>query len=103
MNDRLRRDLILYQKAHRNKTNQTLHYFAFLAAFLAWIFLFVDWRMTLALAFVHYALSWIGHFRFERNKPAAFRYPLVGFYAGFTWFFLKTLEWVTGKKFLPPY
>ncbi|WP_282940797.1 Mpo1-like protein [Paenibacillus sp. RC67] len=31
------------------------------------------------LAFLHYLLSWIGHFYFEGNKPASFRYPHIGF------------------------
>jgi hypothetical protein len=49
---------------------------------------------------IHYLLSWIGHFYFEGNKPASFRYPHVGFYAGFTWFFIKTIEIITRKEIL---
>ncbi|GKS10251.1 hypothetical protein YDYSY3_12510 [Paenibacillus chitinolyticus] len=93
--ERIRRDMKGYLEEHRNPVNRTLHYFAFLAAFLAWIFLWFDIRLTLALAVLHYALSWTGHFYFEGNKPASFRYPLVGFYAGFLWFFLRTAEVAT--------
>ncbi|MFS0839724.1 Mpo1-like protein [Paenibacillus sp. 1P03SA] len=92
---RIRRDLKGYLEEHRNPVNRTLHYFAFLAAFLAWIFLWFDIRLTLAFAVLHYVLAWTGHFYFEGNKPASFRYPLVGFYAGFLWFFLRTAEVVT--------
>ncbi|MEB3104087.1 Mpo1-like protein [Ferviditalea candida] len=48
-------------------------------------------------------MSWIGHFYFERNKPASFRYPLVGFYAGFMWFFIRTFELIMGKDILKNY
>ncbi|MDR6555005.1 DUF962 domain-containing protein [Paenibacillus qinlingensis] len=101
MRDKLKFDLIQYQKAHQNKWNQILHYFAFLCAFLAWIFLFINLKVTLCLGVCHYILSWIGHFYFEKNKPASFKRPLLGFYAGFTWFFLRSIELVTGRKVLP--
>lgn len=100
MLNRVRSDLNYYLKEHQNKYNRILHYFAFLSAFIAWAFLFIDLSMTIILAIMHYLLSWIGHFYFEGNKPASFRYPLVGFYAGFTWFFIKTIEILTKKKIL---
>ncbi|WP_256224217.1 DUF962 domain-containing protein [Paenibacillus sp. 1_12] len=100
MLNRVQRDLNYYLKAHTNKYNRILHYFAFLSAFIAWIFLFIDLRVTLVLAIFHYLLSWIGHFYFEGNKPASFRYPHIGFYIGFTWFFIKTFEILTRKEIL---
>jgi hypothetical protein len=101
MFNRIRNDLIYYQKAHQNKWNQLLHYFAFLFAFIAWVFLFFDIKTTIFLAILHYIFAWVGHFFFEKNKPASFRYPFVGFYAGFLWFFLRTFELLTGRKVLP--
>ncbi|MDF2645477.1 MAG: hypothetical protein K0Q73_1282 [Paenibacillus sp.] len=97
---RVQRDLDYYLKEHQNKTNRILHYFAFMSAFFAWLFLFYDLKATLILGLLHYLLSWIGHFYFEGNRPASFRYPLIGFYSGFTWFFIKTIEIVTGKDIL---
>ena len=101
MREKVKNDLLLYQKAHEDKWNQLLHYFAFLFALLAWIFIFINLWVTLVLALMHYAFSWIGHFYFEKNKPASFRYPLLGFYAGFSWFFLRTFELISGKRILP--
>ncbi|MFD1737937.1 DUF962 domain-containing protein [Bacillus salitolerans] len=101
MNQTLKNDLVRYQKAHQNKWNQILHYFAFLFAFLAWVFLFINLYVTICLAVLHYVLSWIGHFYFEKNKPASFKHPFLGFYAGFMWFFMKSFELLTGKQILP--
>lgn len=64
--------LVQYQKAHREPWNQILHY----------------------------AFAWTGHFHFEGNQPAGLRYPLVGFYAGFLWFFLRTAELATRRSLL---
>ncbi|PKQ87865.1 DUF962 domain-containing protein [Paenibacillus sp. BGI2013] len=75
MLNRVRKDLRYYLQEHQDRKNRILHYFAFLSAFVAWIFLFIDIKVTLLLAVTHYALSWMGHFYYEGNKPAAFRYP----------------------------
>ncbi|AFC29737.1 hypothetical protein PM3016_2863 [Paenibacillus mucilaginosus 3016] len=97
---RVKADVVRYLRAHRHPWNLRLHYGAFLAAFFGWIFLFFDWRMTLVFAAAHYILSWTGHFGFEKNKPASFRHPMLGFYAGFAWFFVRTYELGTGRSVL---
>ncbi|PZD97439.1 DUF962 domain-containing protein [Paenibacillus sambharensis] len=94
------RDLTYYVNAHQNKINRRLHYFAFLFAFLGWIFLLFNLWITVVLAILHYVLSWVGHFYYEGNKPASFRYPWIGFYAGFLWFFIRTYELVTRRELL---
>jgi hypothetical protein len=94
--------LQMYQRAHLNRWNQVLHWFAFLFAFLGWVFLLINWRMTLLLALLHYTCAWTGHLYFEGNQPAGFKYPFIGFYAGFLWFFLRTAELLTHRRFLPP-
>ncbi|MEK4074352.1 DUF962 domain-containing protein [Paenibacillus sp. FSL M7-0656] len=103
MLNRVRKDLRYYLQEHQDRKNRILHYFAFLSAFVAWNFLFIDIKVTLLLAVTHYVLSWMGHFYYEGNKPAAFRYPPIGFYAGFTWFFMKTMEIITRKDIIRPW
>ena len=38
------------------------------------------WLLVVALVQA-YAFAWVGHFVFERNKPATFRYPVYSFLA----------------------
>lgn len=36
-------------------------------------------KPLIALPFVGYGFAWVGHFFFEHNKPATFKYPLYSF------------------------
>jgi hypothetical protein len=68
-----------YLGEHTNRTSRRLH---FVGTSMALILLLVAlgtgaWWL-IAAAFVQgYALAWIGHFFFEHNRPATFKYPLL--------------------------
>lgn len=48
-------------------------------ACLAGLFILRDWRfLPLGLLF-GYGCAWIGHFFFEKNRPATFQYPFYSF------------------------
>lgn len=34
-----------------------------------------QWWLLLAVPVVGYGFAWVGHFRFEHNKPATFQHP----------------------------
>ena len=66
-----------YLSEHRDPVSRALHYTgtwgsvlcvaAFLGTGAFW------WLAGSALS--GYSFAWLGHFRFERNRPATFRYP----------------------------
>ncbi len=70
-----------YLSEHANRISRRLHFvgtsiaFALLIAALAtqlW------WLVAVALI-QGYAFAWVGHFFFEHNKPATFKYPRFSF------------------------
>ncbi len=70
-----------YLSEHANRTNRRLHFVGTSASLVLVIGAVAGrrpWLVLLALV-VGYALAWLGHFRFEKNKPATFRYPLYSF------------------------
>ena len=70
-----------YLGEHRNPMCRRLHFIG------STLVLFCLWRLfaTGAAAWVLYALlsgygfAWIGHFFFEKNRPATFKHPLYSF------------------------
>ena len=41
------------------------------------LILAINW--LLAMPLVGYGFAWVGHFFFEKNKPATFKYPFYSF------------------------
>ena len=50
---------------------------------LAVAILSADWRWLIAVPLSGYGFAWFGHFVFEKNRPATFRYPFYSLICDF--------------------
>ena len=70
-----------YLGEHSNRTCRRLHFIGTTLALVLFsaALTFQLWWL-IAVAFVQgYAWAWVGHFFFEHNKPATFKYPFLSF------------------------
>jgi hypothetical protein len=70
-----------YLGEHSNRTCRRLHFIGSTLALLCLVVLVVTGRPQYLLygLLCGYAFAWIGHFGFEKNKPASFKRPLYSF------------------------
>lgn len=77
-----------YFSEHRNPVSRVLH-FTGTGLIALWIVLALvtgnEWWLVL-VPIGGYAFAWVGHFFFERNKPATFQYPLYSLASDFILF-----------------
>jgi hypothetical protein len=66
-----------YLQEHSNSTCRRLHFAGttLVLTILAYVIATGTLSLLLALPVVGYGFAWVGHFFFEHNKPATFRYP----------------------------
>ena len=60
-----------YLSEHRNTVSRRLHFVGSLGVIATG-----DWLGLPAAVFCGYGFAWVGHFFFEKNRPATFRHPL---------------------------
>ena len=84
-----------YLAEHRHPTCRRLHYVGstLVLALLGYVLITQSWILLLALPVVGYGFAWIGHFVFEKNRPATFKYPFYSFLGD--WVMLK--DALTGR------
>ena len=78
-----------YLSEHQNPTCRILH---FIGTALLFVILFSailtgNYLWLIAIPFVGYGFAWVGHFFFEKNKPATFQYPGYSLISDFKLFF----------------
>ena len=79
-----------YLTEHENKTCRTLHFIGTGILILVAIYLSIKglWRpYWWSIPLIGYGFAWVGHFFFEKNKPATFKYPLWSLISDFKMFF----------------
>ena len=54
----------------------------------------LNWSFLIAAPLIGYGFAWVGHFFFEKNKPATFKYPGFSLMGDFRLWF----ETVTGQR-----
>jgi len=70
-----------YLSEHRNPTCRKLHFIGsslVLGLLLAAIVTPYRW-LALLIPFAGYGFAWVGHFKYEKNRPATFKYPAWSF------------------------
>lgn len=67
-----------YLQEHSNATCRRLHYVGSLLVLtiIGYALMTQQWLWLLAIPLVGYGFAWVGHFVFEKNRPATFDYPL---------------------------
>ncbi len=67
-----------YLAEHSNRTCRRLHFIGscLVLAALAAAIATGEARWLIAMPLAGYGFAWIGHFAFEKNRPATFRHPL---------------------------
>jgi len=84
-----------YLAEHANPICRSLHYMGTtLATILVAIALYSqNWLLLIAFPVVGYGFAWVGHFVFEKNRPATFDYARWSLMGDYKMYGL----WVTGK------
>jgi hypothetical protein len=70
-----------YLSEHSNRTSRRLHFTGTSIALILLVTAIITqtWWLILVALVQGYAFAWVGHFFFEKNRPATFRYPLLSF------------------------
>ncbi|CAM3621079.1 DUF962 domain-containing protein [Parendozoicomonas haliclonae] len=81
-----------YLEEHSNPVCRALHYIGstLVLTLLGYALFTEQYKLLWLLPVVGYGFAWVGHFIFEKNKPATFQYPLYSFLG----------DWVMLKDFL---
>jgi hypothetical protein len=84
-----------YLGEHANRTSRRLHVSGTLLALALAVTALLTGRLALlwAVPVAGYALAWVGHYFFEKNRPATFTHPFYSLRGDFTMLY----EVLTGR------
>lgn len=74
-----------YLSEHSNRTCRRLHFVGTSLVIATVLYALVTgaWAALLLAPVFGYGFAWVGHFAFEKNRPATFRYPLYSLVGDF--------------------
>ncbi|MFC2185809.1 Mpo1-like protein [Peijinzhouia sedimentorum] len=89
-----------YLSEHQDATCRVLHFIGTFFVFVVffWTIATQWWWGFAVIPFIGYGFAWVGHFFFEKNKPATFQYPGYSLASDFKLFF----DIILGKEKLIP-
>jgi hypothetical protein len=75
-----------YLSQHSNRTSRRLHFIGLILSLVVLTIVMVtaSWFYLPITLVLGYGFAWSGHFFFEKNKPATFKYPLLSLLGDFT-------------------
>lgn len=84
-----------YLSEHDDVTCRRLHFVGSTLVLLCLVTVITtqNWSLLWALPVLGYGFAWVGHFFFEKNRPATFTYPFYSFIGD--WVMYKDI--LTGK------
>ena len=84
-----------YLSEHQDRTCRRLHFAGTILALACLLFFLftLSWKALLAVLICGYGFAWVGHFFFEKNRPATFHYPLYSLFGDF----VMAKDILTGK------
>ena len=77
-----------YLTEHQNSVSRTLHFIGtgLLLLVAAYAMFTQHWKLFWLVPVLGYGFAWVGHFFFEKNKPATFKYPFFSLASDFIMF-----------------
>lgn len=84
-----------YLSEHEDTTNRLCHFMGttFGLTWIAMGIMALEIKFVLFGFFIGYLFAWVGHYFFEKNRPATFTHPLYSFAADFVMWW----QFITGK------
>jgi hypothetical protein len=84
-----------YLSEHQHPVSRILHFSGTALLLILLIYSLVTEKYTLIwlVPLLGYGFAWVGHYFFEKNKPATFRYPFYSLASDFMMFY----DLITGK------
>lgn len=87
-----------YLQEHGNPTCRRLHFVgtSLVIALLSYAIVTQSFVWLWALPVIGYRFAWVGHFYFEKNRPATFKHPLYSLAGDFVMFkdmLIRRIDW----------